>query len=307
MPRVSVIIPAYNVEDYIGQALDSLIRQQEKPWEILIINDGSTDNTLAIAAHYASRYPYIRIITTPNQGVGKARDLGLAEATGDYIYFCDPDDFLINELFQEFAAVYQQNPEIQLFCFNSELKDSTRKRKLKIQKTGWFDSAQEIFQQLVETKSYTASLCLFIFRRAVLVKSGLKFKRRFHEDHAASMWLFMTCAPAYLSGTVFHCQRIRPGSLTKSSKQALYITELCDAYKEALQIVMDHSCHIPQEVVTEYRKRTLKKIIRLCKENRLSLPKEAAKELQDLARAGCWGGLSLFAFHFPYAFIRLRY
>lgn len=309
IPRVSVVIPAYNVEDYIGQALDTLIQQKERPWEILIINDGSTDNTLTIAERYAARFPFIRIITTPNQGVGKARDLGLAEATGDYVYFCDPDDYLIDELFLEFSAAHSQNPAIQLFCFNSQISDksSNRKKKLKIKKTGWFDSAQEVFQQLIETRSYTASLCLFIFKRDVLVNSGVKFKRRYHEDHAPSMWLFMNCAPAYVSEKTFHCQRIRPGSLTKSIKQTAYVTELCSAYKQALKIAIDYKLHISQEVITEYRKRSLKKIIRICKKNRIRLPEDVAIELQDLARDKNWGLLSFFALYFPYTFIRLRY
>lgn len=308
IPRVSVVIPAYNVEDYIGQALDTLIQQKERPWEILIINDGSTDNTLTIAERYAARFPFIRIITTPNQGVGKARDLGLAEATGDYVYFCDPDDYLIDELFLDFAAAHSQNPAIQMFCFNSETNNSSeRKKKLKIKTAGWFNSAQEVFQQLVETRSYTASLWIFIFKRDVLIKSGLKFERRYHEDHAPSMWLFMTCAPAYVSEKTFHCQRVRPGSLTKSTKQTAYAVELCSAYKQALQIAIDFNRNVPQEIITEYRKRSLKKIIRICKKNRLLLPQDVTKELQDLARAGGWGLLSLFAFYFPNMFIRLRY
>ena len=308
IPRVSVVIPAYNVEDYIGQALDTLIQQKERPWEILIINDGSTDNTLAIAESYAIHYPFIRIITTTNQGVGKARDLGLSETTGDYVYFYDPDDYLIDELFLDFAAAHNQNPDIQLFCFNSETGGSSeRKKKLKIKKAGWFNSAREVFQQLIETRSYTASLCLFIFKRNILIESGLKFERRYHEDHAPSMWLFMTCAPAYVSEKTFHCQRIRPGSLTKSKKQTAYVIELCAAYKEALQIAIDHKLYLPPEILTEYRKRSLKKIIRICKKNRLLFPKDVAQELQDLARTRSLGALSLFAFYFPYTFIRLRY
>lgn len=94
-PRVSVIIPVYNVENYLRQALDSVINQTLKDIEIICINDGSTDGSLQILQEYAQKDNRIKIhIQTENQGQGVARNVALDMATGEYIMFLDPDDWL---------------------------------------------------------------------------------------------------------------------------------------------------------------------------------------------------------------------
>ena len=84
MPKLSIIVPVYNVEKYLPKCIESLIGQS-KDYEIIIVNDGSTDNSAAVLAEYAARYPaLIRVITTPNGGVGQARNVGIEAAKGDY-------------------------------------------------------------------------------------------------------------------------------------------------------------------------------------------------------------------------------
>ena len=90
---VSIIIPAYNVERYIGPCLDSIIAQTFTDFEVIAVNDGSTDNTGAILDAYASRDERIRIIHTPNGGVSSARNAGIEAARGEYFLFFDGDDF----------------------------------------------------------------------------------------------------------------------------------------------------------------------------------------------------------------------
>ncbi len=92
--KVTVIIPAYNVENYIKQCLDSIINQTYKNIDIIIINDGSTDNTLKIINQYAKKYKFIKLIDIENNGQGYARNLALKQATGEYIMFVDSDDYL---------------------------------------------------------------------------------------------------------------------------------------------------------------------------------------------------------------------
>ena len=92
-PKITLIVPVYNVADYLPQCLDSLVGQTFKDIEILCINDGSTDNSPAILADYAKKDSRIRIITQKNAGQGAARNVGIREAKGKYLGFIDSDDW----------------------------------------------------------------------------------------------------------------------------------------------------------------------------------------------------------------------
>ena len=98
MPKVSVIIPCYNVENYVGETLDSILSQTLTDIEVLCIDDKSTDNTLEILMRYADTDERIKIIAQPkNAGVSAARNLAIDSASGEFIYFIDSDDYLPDE------------------------------------------------------------------------------------------------------------------------------------------------------------------------------------------------------------------
>ena len=92
--RISIIIPAYNIEDYLGRTLDCILAQTYTNLEIIIVNDGSSDVTAAVMEHYAARDSRIRLIHTENGGVTAARLRGVAESTGAWIVFADGDDII---------------------------------------------------------------------------------------------------------------------------------------------------------------------------------------------------------------------
>lgn len=92
-PLVSVIMPAYNSEKYIGKSIESVLAQDYQAFELLIIDDGSKDRTKNIAEQYAERDARIRVFSQPNQGVSVARNKGLDVATGKYVAFLDSDDW----------------------------------------------------------------------------------------------------------------------------------------------------------------------------------------------------------------------
>ena len=93
-PLVSVIIPIYNVEKYLGRCLDSVINQDYKNIEIILINDGATDNSLNIAIDYQKKDKRIKVFSQKNQGLSAARNTGLDKAVGNYITFIDSDDYV---------------------------------------------------------------------------------------------------------------------------------------------------------------------------------------------------------------------
>lgn len=105
MKKVTVIIPVYNVEQYLEECMDSVIRQTLKELEILCINDGSTDHSLEILERYAKEDARIRIISQENGGYGKAMNQGLSAATGEYIGIVEPDDYVPIDMYE---ALYEK-------------------------------------------------------------------------------------------------------------------------------------------------------------------------------------------------------
>ncbi len=101
--KISVIIPVYNVEKYIGQCLDSIVNQTYKNLEIIIVNDGSNDNSLEIINRYSQNDRRIKIINLENKGVSFARNIGIKNSEGNYISFVDSDDYLNLNTYEKLA------------------------------------------------------------------------------------------------------------------------------------------------------------------------------------------------------------
>ncbi len=104
-PLVSVIVPVYKVEQYLGRCLDSVINQTYDNWECLCINDGSPDNSLQVLEEYAAKDSRIRVFDMENNGVSVARNLGMDVMMGEYLIFIDSDDFIHPQLLE--ICVYQ--------------------------------------------------------------------------------------------------------------------------------------------------------------------------------------------------------
>ena len=118
-PLVSVIIPVYNVEQYLRQCLDSVVNQTLKDIEIICVNDSSTDNSLAILNEYAARDSRIKVITQPNGGAGAARNNGLSASTGKYLTFLDSDDFFEPDML-ELAYEKAEEDKADFVVFQSD-------------------------------------------------------------------------------------------------------------------------------------------------------------------------------------------
>lgn len=95
--KISVIVPVYNVENYIDRCMKSLLEQKLKKIEIILVDDGSTDQCPQICDHYAENYEHVKVIHKNNEGLGKARNSGLEVAKGEYVAFVDSDDYLADD------------------------------------------------------------------------------------------------------------------------------------------------------------------------------------------------------------------
>ena len=103
MPIISIIIPIYNAEKYLSTCIESILSQGFEDFELLLINDGSKDNSLSICNDYAQRDSRIKVFDKPNGGVSSARNLGLDNATGEYVMFVDADDRLAPNALEMFS------------------------------------------------------------------------------------------------------------------------------------------------------------------------------------------------------------
>jgi glycosyltransferase involved in cell wall biosynthesis len=117
-PDISVIIPAYNDEKYIKECLDSVLAQTFQNWEVICIDDGSTDKSLSIFQEYASRDPRIKVISQRNQGVIAARNNAISQANGNYIFPLDSDDKIAPTCLEVLYNFIKANPEYSVVCPN---------------------------------------------------------------------------------------------------------------------------------------------------------------------------------------------
>ncbi|MBE9143988.1 glycosyltransferase [Planktothrix mougeotii] len=130
-PRISVIIPVYNGDRYMSQAIDSVLSQTYSSYEIIIVDDGSTDNTHQIIQHYIEKYQnqsLIRYIFQPNQGVAAARNRGIQEARGEFIALLDQDDMFWPEKLAHQVACFQANPDVAIVNSGWRLIDENNNR-----------------------------------------------------------------------------------------------------------------------------------------------------------------------------------
>lgn len=129
-PKVSVIIPVYNVEEYLRECLDSIVKQTLREIEIICVDDGSTDNSLEILKEYAKKDNRITVITQKNLHAGVARNAGLAVAKGEYLSFLDSDDFFeINMLEETYSKAKSDNAEI--IIFGNYVYDQTKQEDIR--------------------------------------------------------------------------------------------------------------------------------------------------------------------------------
>lgn len=109
MPKVSIIIPTYNVESYLRECMESVVRQTLHDIEIICINDGSTDGSLEILKEYADRDDRIVLVDKMNEGYGVGMNIGLDKATGEYIGIVEPDDFVPLSMYEDLYTVAKEN------------------------------------------------------------------------------------------------------------------------------------------------------------------------------------------------------
>ncbi len=126
--KISVLIPVYNVEKYLPQCLDSILKQKCKDYEVIMVDDGSKDTSGRICDEYALRNSNFKVIHQTNNGLISARRVGLREATGEYCIFCDSDDLLEENTLENIQKVAEENNKPDLILYKGYIYDGKSKK-----------------------------------------------------------------------------------------------------------------------------------------------------------------------------------
>ena len=117
MPKLSVIVPIYNVEQYIHKCVDSILNQNFKDFELILVDDGSPDSCGKICDEYAQKDERVKVIHKVNGGLSDARNFGLEKAKGEYVSFIDSDDWVDENIYSE-SLKYMEENDLDIVCFD---------------------------------------------------------------------------------------------------------------------------------------------------------------------------------------------
>lgn len=217
VPRTSILLPAYNRESYLGAAIGSVLAQTDPDWELIVVDDGSTDRTGAIAAGHAAADPRIRVVRQSNGGIGAARNRALREARGGFIALIDSDDLWMPDKLEVQHAALAADPALDMvFGHYLEFFDpAPDPRSAREPKQGW------LAVSLLARRG--------AFDRAGPFPEGLavgEFITWFGQAREAGL------RAAMLPGVVFH-RRIHGGNSVLQGRAAL------KDYPRALKAVLD--------------------------------------------------------------------
>lgn len=183
MKKISVIVPIYNAEKYIARCIDSILMQADKTTELILINDGSTDKTEDIVKTYIEKNEeIIKYIKKENTGVADTRNIGIEQATGDYIIFVDCDDYIDKNLFKNLEKYIKQDIDIIKYKAIIETEQEDQIGELE-GPTFETTTGEEAFSKLYFTDEMLDALWVYAYKRELFVKNNFKFtKNTYHED-----------------------------------------------------------------------------------------------------------------------------
>mgnify|MGYP001052153526 CR=1 FL=1 len=282
MPKFSIIIPVFNVEVYLNQCLDSIVNQSFSDFEVICINDGSTDNSLDILNNYAKKDNRFKVFTQENQGQGTARNKALDLAQGQYVLFIDPDDWIESDTFKNLLNAYQiTKSDVIEFNYKeyNEYSGTFKTYNLakKMRKKFNFDLDLVSFYSLKDVKKGCLSkLDFHVWSRAY----SLEFLKRVNacfapaktgEDHLFScIVVFNAEKISYLDKTLYNYRCRQGSSINKISPENMVIFQNIELLKEylkkhnfydeyekefknyALKVLCWHYTNLPDDCIKKY-------------------------------------------------------
>ena len=224
---ITVIINVYNGEKYINKCLDSVINQTYKNLDILIVNDGSTDNTLKICKKYKDRR--IRIITTENMGLSLSRNIGIDNAQGEYLYFIDADDFIELDTIEYLYKLCIKYDCLISTCKSKDIYDYNLKKDNKKEKIDVV-SCKEMLKDALLCKNRVVCTWNKLMKKDIF--KNLRFENRIINDMAFTHKLLIRANRIVYSNQVKYYSLIRPDSVSRRKASVERLIDMYNVYVE---------------------------------------------------------------------------
>jgi glycosyltransferase involved in cell wall biosynthesis len=247
-PKVSIIVPIYKAENYLGRCIDSILAQTFTDFELLLIDDGSPDRSGDICDEYATNYSQIRVFHKENGGVSSARQCGIDNAQGEYTIHVDPDDWVEPMMLEELYAKAKDEDADMVIC--NYFWDKGTYSKVIRQHIVSFDS-KSVLQGLFG--SLHGSVCNKLIRRECYVQSGVSFPVgiNLYEDLIFNIELLRkvkSLKVAYVNKAYYHyIQNENTNSLTRNYTSATYQTD-CYIRDYILELTKDCDCYALSQI-----------------------------------------------------------
>ena len=229
--KLSIIVPVYGVEKYIDKCLNSLVKQSLKEIEIIVVNDGTKDNSQKIIDKYVKKYPdKIKSYIKENGGQGSARNYGLKKATGEYIGYVDSDDFVEKDMYKKLYDKAKENNYDIVVCGNYNVSEDYQNKNIDAFINNYNTDLENIFfgKMAVWNK---------IYKRDILIKNKLEFKEKvWYEDLAFTLKAIMNSNTFAFIDEPLYDYLIREGSTMNNSNVQRNL-EILDAFDDILSYI----------------------------------------------------------------------
>lgn len=218
--KISIIIPVYDVEQYIGKCLDSCLNQDlpKDEYEIVVVDDGSPDNSSRIVEGYMKKFSNIRLIHRENGGLSAARNTGLREAKGAYVWFVDSDDWIEPNILNSICNLVVED-SLDVLCFNLQLVfPDGRKNPYCIQ----YDDSKKVLSggDFLSEVTMPPAAWAAIFKKDYLVENKLQFYEGIlHEDQEFTPRAYCLAKRILYIDKIFYNYNQREGSIMKSKQK----------------------------------------------------------------------------------------
>lgn len=252
----SIVIPVYKVENYINQCIDSVLAQNFENYEIILVDDGSPDNSGKICDDYSSKYNNIKTIHKVNGGLSSARNAGAKKAEGIYLIFLDSDDYWNDNSFLENAYCFieknKEKKDLNVILFQSSKLVNNKIIKDKNYNCEYINNNNlyETVKYFIESETYSMSACTKIINKKLFISKNLFFTENLlGEDLDWFFKLIFNIDNIYAIDNFVYIYRIRQGSITTS-------IELKNI-EDSIFILMKWSKYINKNIKNPNYKKTL--------------------------------------------------
>ncbi len=247
--KVSVVVPIYNVENYLKECLDSLVFQTLENFEVILVNDGSTDRSYEIALDYSRKYNNFKLVSQKNSGLSSARNTGISLAKGEYLYFLDSDDYLEKNTLEILYNTSKKNNldvlKFSAFTFHDKEKDFKWDHIDGYRYSGIYRKIYDgnhLFLKTETNGDHYASSCLMLLRRQLIVDRDLRYIEGIvNEDEFFYFELMLVANRVAILNRPLYFRRYRKGSIMQTDDYLNKNRSLCIGIQKINDIIHQYS------------------------------------------------------------------